>query len=434
MGRGDDIGDVGRLALRARGDKALLAVIAHVGGMLNVCYCLSQTLMFHQMDAKEMARIGVHAVERETMEALAKCFSKVIYDHTFDYWPAFMQPSKSGHGFSDYDNIMGKWLGEGKPLNREECMVVAYDSHKWLDGYVDRLMRTKTWMRTLTTDAADALLGTETVDAIGGTCSQCFSATEQSWWRFAQKRELAFLSQQGHEIAGVVENYRADLTKPTILICSPIGRPHLTVFLKEAPTYGKCNLVLSRAYYFKDNVMRVPQGLMYVSHEEFARICPDATISNRNEKGVMVAVKFATVRKTGDWCSSYFNFSSSAASGQSFFNAFPRSSLLSARTRRADRTAFFAVVDPLLVSRIQQRRGAPDLSWHGPVSGRRAMAESLSRSRRRCRDTAPHYSRPRKMARSAQPNILARDFQAVSSVGWPRRAVVCFARREWRFG
>jgi hypothetical protein len=297
MGRGDDISDIGRLALRARGDKALLARIANAAGMLNTCFCLHLTLGFHQLGALDMARIGVHTVERETMEALAKFFSKTVYDHTFDYWPSFMQPTKSGHGFSEFDNIMGRWLGEGRPLTRDECLALAYDSHAWLDAYVDGLMRSKTWLRTLAVDAADLLLGTATEDAIGGTCASTFSPIEQRWWRFTQKRELAFLAQQGHAISGVVENYRPDVAKPTILVCAPIGRPHLTVFLKEAPSYGKCNVVLSRAYIFSGNTMRVPHGLMYVGAEEFAALCPDMKPpANRHDKGVLVAVKFATVR------------------------------------------------------------------------------------------------------------------------------------------
>jgi hypothetical protein len=182
MGRGDDIGDVGRLALRAAGNKKELKSIALVAGKMNAAYCLHLTLGLFQMDVTEVRRVGANTVERETMEALALFFSKTIYDHTFDYFPCFMQPTKSGNGFSDYDNIMGEWLGKGSPLTRDECLELAFEVHAWIDEYCEKLMRTKSWIVHLPVQSANLLLGTETSDAIGGTCSN-FSLLERNWWR-----------------------------------------------------------------------------------------------------------------------------------------------------------------------------------------------------------------------------------------------------------
>jgi hypothetical protein len=92
-------------------------------------------------------------------------------------------------------------------------------------------------------------------------------------------------------IGAVIDSFVADLSRPTILICAPMGRPHLTVFLKEAPTFGNCNVVLSRSYFFKDGKMRVPHGLMYLSREDLKNV--DVSEACCSPKGILVAVRFS---------------------------------------------------------------------------------------------------------------------------------------------
>ncbi len=313
-GRGDDPGDFGRLAYRCAGQKDMLRPVARVAGLFDVLFALIKTADLFNLTSDEL-NTEQETISRRLHLAVAEFFAETIYDHVFDYpWRIFSP--MAGSGFSDYDYIMGSWLGEGTPFTREEIFAIQVEEHRWLGRYFDRLFRSRTYLRQAPPAYVDALLGTPETPPVGGPAASD-PLHEREWFWYTHKRDLAHVDQQGHRARGIFDvsaGKAAELfddgNRPAVAIVCPPGRPHLLTFFEENPLYNRehpgdaCNWVLGRALLFDENdeSLRIPHGFMYVDAEVFRRLSehqkhltlPPGLHANAGDepRGVMIGVRF----------------------------------------------------------------------------------------------------------------------------------------------
>ncbi|MFA4842470.1 MAG: hypothetical protein WC658_01375, partial [Candidatus Omnitrophota bacterium] len=335
MGKGEELGDIGLMALAVTPDKDKLRRIARAAGeLMDTAFALSHTIEYAQLSNADIAPVGVETVSSNIFKAVATFFSNTVYDHTFDYTPKYLHPVSSRTAFSDYNYIKGRWLGDGQPFTRKEILEMACADHRWLNIYFYNLFSSRTWLKNESAEFAQALLGDyeqgEGVVGIGVGGRHTFSPEELEWWTYIQNREFANLEQQKHRVAGVfidldADKYLAAKKRPAVGIISGLGRPHLTCFFEELPNYNAENpahqalWVLGRAYDFEETsagerLMNIPNGLLYVSREEYiamraaqlfeagivasrpkakAIACEEAERHmQRNPKGILIAATF----------------------------------------------------------------------------------------------------------------------------------------------
>jgi hypothetical protein len=310
LGTSECPGELGELALHCDGDKILLRDIALCAGLVETVIVVGSTLRYYTMSSENVNQFGgIRSLSYEVVMSLCHFFSKTLYDHTFDYLPTWMHPSVTT-AFTNYNPIMGHWLGDGYPLTFEQCLALAIDSHWFINLYIDKLLRTKTALLTQSVHEVDHIIGR--VDTLGsiresrvnfeviplGVKCNLHKDPSSSWWSYTEKREIVFQIQQGHIIRDVLTDFPYPnlalvndnmeyvlgdnhqrivdfFSRSNILIVSPTGRPHLTCFLREAPCYNQehpqhsVNIFISRAYNFDSDLMTISGGYLYVSPEDY---------------------------------------------------------------------------------------------------------------------------------------------------------------------
>ena len=319
MGKGDDYGDIGRLALATDSREQKLR-IAKAAGLLDTTLGLILTLDYFNMSPEEVNRTGYMIVSNEVFGAIQKFFSMSAYDHVFDMPPKWIMPSESGIGFTDYHFIMGKWLGQGKPFTRDGCMEIAADTHRWLNGYFDTLMRQKTYFSEMAEKDQDGLLGRQEETgyrypiSAGGAF---YSQADNEWWTYTNKRELSYMNKDRHPVTAVLSNLDAERFldsnhRANMAIIVGPGRTHLTCVSAERPKYNKehpdkqANLFLTRNCNFtkrqilqKDgtskevDVMEFEDGYIYLSKEEFVHAYSQELMQSGQVKDIKDAQSIA---------------------------------------------------------------------------------------------------------------------------------------------
>jgi len=274
-----------RLAEEARGDREVLDRIARALELLDIALIVENT-----QDPED---------PEDLMIQIARFFDVTLNNHVFDYVP-YHYYRQRGAGFEGYD--------------RQEKFELAAERHRWLYTHVRHQMVSGTVLAVREPAYRDAWIGDADRDLLPLGVNVEDSA-QRFWFSYVRLRDASVLVHEEYPLPEVIQGLDPSVLKcdrrTNVVIVYPHGNTTVPVAMEQGAKLSEqesVNLMLCAFPSIVDDpeygrkVLQVPDGLMYVSAEDYRNALVASGVSDPDadeaadlvgEEGVLMAVSFS---------------------------------------------------------------------------------------------------------------------------------------------